>query len=155
MSSTPHVPHTVNIHIIPLVRCSAIWQCIIQFPGFVLSKSISTYSPLGISTVSFRTRLSFFCPFFSRTKKRCPWKWMGCCIGWWLSGSLNSLIFTTSPRAKFQSISMFSFPVCLSISFRWVLSVVDAAFISAIPSDRSTTSGSSVNPPGKVSNHHV
>ena len=58
--ASPHL--TVNAAIMPALRCSAMWQCSIQRPGFDISTSSSTVSPAGMIAVSFHTRFSFGTP---------------------------------------------------------------------------------------------
>src|SRR4051794_16569963 len=59
--------------------------------GVVMSRRMSTVSPVRTSTVSFQTRLASSTP--SRLKarnRRAPWMWNGWCIGWSESVSLTS-----------------------------------------------------------------
>ncbi len=61
---------TVKTPIIPLARCSAMWQCIIHLPGLDISTRRSTVPPTGISTVSFQTRFSLGTSLWPRTRNR-------------------------------------------------------------------------------------
>src|SRR5918992_1144093 len=78
----PHYWCTWKLSIIPPSRCSAMWQCAIQLPGLLVSTRRSTVSPVRMSTVSFHTRFSFGTPSRLMTRKRWPWMWKGCCMGW-------------------------------------------------------------------------
>ena len=47
---------TSKLNIMPLSWCSAMWQCAIQRPTLVTSRTMSTVSPVRTSTVSLHTR---------------------------------------------------------------------------------------------------
>ena len=53
---------TWNDSIMPACRCSAMWQCIIQSPGLVISTRKSTVDATGTMAVSFHTRLRILHP---------------------------------------------------------------------------------------------
>src|SRR5690606_32576721 len=99
----------------PVSRCSEMWQCSIQSPGFDISTSRSTVEPSGITAVSFQTKFVLRTPSRSSTRKRWPCRWIGWCIGCNNVGLLCSRIFTTSPTENVQSsMSRFFFPVFTS-----------------------------------------
>src|SRR6266542_886184 len=66
---------TSKLNIMPLSWCSAMWQCAIQRPTFVTSRTMSTDSPVRTSTVSLHTRFGSTAPLRARMRKR-PAPWM-------------------------------------------------------------------------------
>jgi hypothetical protein len=120
---------TSKLIIMPAERCSAMWQCSIQRPGLEGSSRISTVDPAGSNTVSFHAGFPTGTPFTSRTRNRCPCRWMGCCIAWKLRRSLSSRTRTGCPRRKFHRESMFSFPVAGSRRIQRTCRPEEAQFI--------------------------